>query len=85
MTQTHGQRVKARILDAGLDLWRETPGNAPSTRAIARRAGLTHGGCLYHFKTAKGLREALSEEAVRTCCPVLVPVLIATGYTPADS
>lgn len=81
---THGERVRTSILTTGLDLWRKEPTKPVAARKIADALGMTHGGVLYHFKSADALRIALADEAVRQRDPVLVVVLIATKHPSAD-
>lgn len=80
---THGERVKAAILEAGLALWRVDPASV-SARAIGARLGLSHGGVLYHFVTSDGLRSALAAEAVRIGDAVIVPMLITAKHPAVD-
>lgn len=77
-SETHGERVKASILAAGLRMWRDTR-ECPSARAVGRCVGLTHSAVLYHFPS---LRSAVASEAVRTGDAVIVPQLI-TAHDPA--
>lgn len=56
----HGERTKAAILRAGLDLWPNV-----SARGIGKALGLTHPACLYHFGTSAALKDAIAAEAVR--------------------
>lgn len=70
-----GERRKAEILDAGLQLWRQTR-TAPTARAIAKSLGMTHTTVLYHFKSGEGLGQALATYAVQSRDPVTVPMLI---------
>lgn len=76
----HGDKTKGAVLAAGLALWRADPAKPVSARAIARKLGMTHGGCLYHFGDAAGLADALATEAVRTGDAVLVPILSAMRH-----
>jgi AcrR family transcriptional regulator len=80
----HGDRQRAAILAEGLRLWRAT-GEPASVRLVARGAGLTHGGVLYHFGTAKGLRDALAAEAVASADALIIPHLIVARHPAADS
>lgn len=77
-----GERTRAAIMAAGLDLWRENAGPA-TIRAIATRAGITHAAILYHYDSAADLQTAIAREAVRQRCPVIVPHLIITKHPAA--
>lgn len=76
---THGERVKAAILDCGVKLWRADPASV-SARAIGKALDMTHGGVLYHYGTADALKLAIADEAVRIGDPVVVPMLIAAKH-----
>lgn len=80
--QTHGDRVKARILAAGLDLWSFDAG-AVTARRIGKRLGMTHGAVLYHFAGIDALKHAIAVEAVRVKDAVIVPMLIASKHPAA--
>lgn len=80
--QTHGEKVRAAIVAAGLDLWREHPAYV-SARKVGKAIGLTHSAVLYHFGTSAALRDAVAAEAVRTGCRVVVPQLIALKHPAA--
>lgn len=79
---SHGARVRAAIIAAGLDLWRKDPASV-SARKIGLRLHMTHSACLYHFGSAHALKQAVAEEAVRLRDPVIVPHLIVTGHPAA--
>lgn len=72
-----GERRKAQILDAGLQLWRQHQ-VAPTARAIAKSLGMTHTTVLYHFKSSENLTRSLAAYAVQVRDEVTVPMLIAT-------
>ena len=78
----HGDRRKAQILKAGLQLWRNEQ-VAPTARSIAKALGMTHTTILYHFKDTDNLKQALAGYAVQTRDPVIVPMLIAARNTAA--
>jgi AcrR family transcriptional regulator len=81
--RTHGERRKAKIIEAGLALWRD--GKTVSARAIGREVGITHRTCLYHFGNAVALRDAVAVEAVRVGDAVIVPQLIVARHPAADA
>jgi AcrR family transcriptional regulator len=80
--QTHGQRVKADILAAGVTLWR---GGAEcvTARAIGRALDMTHSAVLYHFDNAAALKDAVAAHAVAVGDTVVVPLLIVSGHQTA--
>jgi len=61
---SHGERVKLRILEMGLQLWRANPSYV-SARRIAHELGLTHGAVLYHFGHSAALIDAIAFHAVK--------------------
>lgn len=75
MTNSHGERRKASILQIGLQHWPDV-----SARRIAGALGMTHSAVLYHFKDIAGLRAAIAAEAVRVGDPLIVPMLIAARH-----
>lgn len=80
---THGERVKASIIEAGLALWRDDPASV-SARAIGQRVGLSHSAVLYHYGDAATLRSAVAAEAVRIGDAVIVPKLITAKHPAVD-
>jgi AcrR family transcriptional regulator len=76
---THSERVKARILAAGLDLWSFDPASV-SARRIGKRLDMTHGAILYHYANIDALKHAIAVEAVRVKDAVIVPQLIAAKH-----
>jgi len=75
----HGDRRKAQILEAGLELWR-TDAASVSARRIAKMLGMTHTAILYHWKTSNALKAAIAEYAIMLRCPVVVPMLIVSKH-----
>lgn len=73
----HGERRKAQILEAGLQLWPDV-----SARSIAKAVGLTHSAVLYHFTSSDALKLAIAAHAVYVQCKRVVPMLIV-GQHPA--
>jgi AcrR family transcriptional regulator len=63
-TGSHGERVKLRILEMGLRLWRANPSYV-SARRIAHELDMTHGAVLYHFGHTAALVDAIAYHAVR--------------------
>jgi len=45
----HGERQKAAIIQAAIDLWHEAGAAAVTARGIGKRVGLSHAGVLFHF------------------------------------
>lgn len=61
---SHGERVKLRILEMGLRLWRVNPAYV-SARRIALELDMTHGAVLYHFGHTAALVDAIAFHAVQ--------------------
>lgn len=79
MTVGKGARTRASIVEIGLQVWRETPEKVNANH-IASLVGITHGACLYHFKTVDLLRDAIAQHAVRTGDKIVVPMLLAARH-----
>lgn len=75
----HGDRVKAEMLEVGLQLWR-THSSLVTARAIGQRMGMTHTAVLYHWKTTGALKAAIAQHAVAVRDPVVVPMLIVERH-----
>lgn len=60
----YGERVRLRILEMGLQLWRIDP-TYVTARRIAHELGMSHQAVLYHFKHSKGLTDAIAFHAVK--------------------
>lgn len=75
----HGERVRAAILAAGLELWRCDPSTV-SARGIGRRLGMTHSAVLYHHGTIAALRDAVAAHAVAMGDAVVIPMLIVARH-----
>lgn len=67
------------ILDAGVMLWENDPLRV-TTRDIAKVIGFTSHAVLYHFKTARQLREAIAVHAVEVGNSSVIVQLIATKH-----
>lgn len=71
---------RAEIIQAGVDLWREGGEPAVSARKIAAKVGMTHGGILYGFQSAKHLRDEVARTAVAQGDPGIIRQLIVAGH-----
>lgn len=60
----HGEAVRRRILEMGLQLWRVDPAYV-TARRIAHELDMTHTAILYHFKHSRGLTDAIAYYAVQ--------------------
>jgi AcrR family transcriptional regulator len=60
---SHGERVKARILEMGVRLWRVDPSYV-SARRIGIELGMTHSAVLYHFGHSAAMVDAIAAHAV---------------------
>lgn len=81
---THGERTKAAIIAAGLQLWRERAGHV-TARRIGAALDMTHSAILYHFGTSEGLKAAIAAEAVKIGDVVIVPQLIVANHPAAST
>lgn len=61
---SHGDRVKQRILDMGVQLWRADPSYVTAGR-IGHELGMTHSAVLYHFGHTAALKDAIAAHAVK--------------------
>lgn len=76
---THGDRRKAQILDAGLQLWRQDASNV-TARSIGKLLGLTHTAILYHYGSSNALKDSVANHAVAVRDAIVVPMLIASRH-----
>lgn len=60
----HGERQKAAMIQAGIDLFLEGGASAVTARGIGKRVGLSHAGVLFHFDNVDDLRRQVKVEAV---------------------
>ena len=72
--QTHGDKTREKILDAGVKLWPEV-----SLSAIGRETGLTHAAISYHFPLEQ-LRDKIAEHAVKKKTSRIIIQLIAERH-----
>ena len=75
----HGQATADRIIQAGLELWRNDPASV-SARRIGKILGMKHNGILYHFGDITDLKDAIAQEAVRIGDKAIVPGLIVNRH-----
>lgn len=76
----HGAKVKLRILEMGLTLWRIDPAFV-TARRIGSEIGLTHSAVLYHFKNAVAMKDAIAYHAVRQGESRVIAHLIAARHS----
>jgi methylmalonyl-CoA mutase cobalamin-binding subunit len=74
--KSHGDKVKLKILDAGVSLWPDV-----SARSIGRRLNMTHSAVLYHFGDISLLRDAVANYAVEKNKSAIIVSLIAQGHS----
>lgn len=74
-----GQATADRIIQTGLELWRNDPASV-SARRIGTILGMKHNGILYHFGDVAGLKDAIAREAVRIGDKDIVPGLIINRH-----
>ena len=60
MTESHGDKIKRSILDAGLTVWPDV-----TWRSVAAVTGLTHPAIGYHFPN-NTLKDAVAQHAIDT-------------------
>jgi AcrR family transcriptional regulator len=75
---THGETVRARILDTGLAMWRDR--ETVSARGIGQRLGVTHSAVLYHYGSSRALKDAIAAHAVRSGDGAVIADLIVSGH-----
>lgn len=72
MKQTHGEKTREKILDAGVQIWPEI-----SITKLAQICDLTHPAVLYHFPDIKELRNSIASHAVKLGNSRVIVQLIA--------
>ena len=77
MTETHGDKIKNRIVQKALFLWGQT--HQPSVREIARSLNMSHSAVLYHFGTSEILIERVAQRAVDISYKPVVRKLIVNN------
>jgi AcrR family transcriptional regulator len=77
VTAAHRPSQRTSILDAGLSLLRD--GGAISLDSVARAAGVTKPGLMYHFATKEALVSALVEHRLDDCERELEELLSEPG------
>lgn len=79
-----GDQVRAAILQTGLMLWQQDAALV-TARGIGAKLGLTHAGCLHHFKSSARLKDAVAAYAVHVRDRIVVPQLIVARHPAAAS
>lgn len=74
----HGDKVKNKILDAGLKLWRTEP-RSVTVNQVAAAIGMTHQAVRYHF-TDYNLRDAIARHAVEKGDSYVIVQLMAMKH-----
>lgn len=72
----HGDKIKRKILDAGLKLWRQNPALL-THRNVAAAVAITHPAVFYHFID---LRSAVAEHAVKLEDSRIIVQLMALNH-----
>lgn len=76
----HGERQKAAIIQAGIDLWHEGGAGAVTARAIGLKVGRSHAGVLFHFPAGvDDLKWQIKCEAISRGDAKIIPQLITAG------
>jgi AcrR family transcriptional regulator len=60
----HGERQKAAMIKAGIDLWHQGGAAAVTARGIGKIVGLSHAGVLFHFAGIADLKRQVKLSAV---------------------
>lgn len=61
----HGERQKAAMIQAGIDLWHQGGASAVTARGIGKIVGKSHAGVLFHFDGGiTALREQVKQAAI---------------------
>lgn len=77
----HGERVRFKIIEAGIQLWTDGGHSNVTARKIGERIGMTHTNILYHFKDTAQLREAIAKHAVDEKNSKVIVHLIALNHS----
>lgn len=75
----HGERQKAKVIQAGIDLWHEGGESAVTARAIGVRVGRSHAGVLFHFQGVDDLKWQVKCAAIERGDTRIIPQLITAG------
>ncbi|RUW55638.1 hypothetical protein EOA32_01055 [Mesorhizobium sp. M1A.F.Ca.ET.072.01.1.1] len=78
-TASHGERVKQKIVEMGLRLWRVDPSYV-TARRIAHELGMTHSAVLYHFGFTAELVNTIAYHAVKQGDARVIVHLIAMNH-----
>lgn len=79
-----GDQVRAAILQTGLMLWQQDAALV-TARGIGAKLGLTHAGCLHHYKSSARLKDAVAAYAVHVRDRIVVPQLIVARHPAVES
>ncbi|QQS00349.1 MAG: TetR/AcrR family transcriptional regulator [Austwickia sp.] len=80
----HHGNLRRALLDAGWDLVAEDGPDALTLRAVARRAGVSHGAPAHHFPDKAALVEAMAVEGWDRFAEALAQAWAGTDGTPRD-
>lgn len=72
--QSHGNKTREKILNAGVELWPDV-----TLSKVARKTELTHAAVLYHFKNDE-LKDRIAEHAVTAGVSRVIVQLIADKH-----
>jgi DNA-binding transcriptional regulator YbjK len=75
----HGERQKAKMIQAGIDLWHEGGAGAVTARGIGKRINLSHAGVLFHFDGIDDLRQQVKIAAVERGDKMVIQSLLVSG------
>jgi AcrR family transcriptional regulator len=77
--------LERRLVHAGLELLAESGTDALSLRAIARRAGVSHGAPRRYFPTHQALLAAIAQEGYRKLAGVVGETIGEAGADPREA
>ena len=74
----HGERQKAAIIQAGIDLWHEGGEASVTARGIGKRVKLSHAGVLFHFDAIADLKQQVKRAGVERGDKQIIQALLVT-------
>lgn len=60
----HGERQRAAMIQAGIDLWHQGGEAAVTARAVGKIVGRSHAGVLFHFEGVADLKHQVKSEGI---------------------
>ena len=73
----HGERQKAAMIQAGIDLWHQGGVSAVTARGIGKIVGKSHAGVLFHFPGGiTALRQQVKQAGIEAGDRVIIQSLL---------